>query len=340
MSSAPSIPVSSPKPTMHLPSFVPLFKDAVSFWKEHLQSFVLFSLSMLLLFVPLVLGFGSLGIISFLSERPMFILQFVLGLFSFCSVIFLLLGSFVASIASVHLSFEGNTLGVVGAWKKAMNLKTFVNVFVGGILWMFLFLLGLLLFVLPAIYLIVPFTLWMFVAVRENLGIVESIQRSFALARGFWWTIAVRLGWMSVLSLAIQFVARGAIMGMFVLFFAKQPILFIAFTICFTFLIALFSAFFLTPVTSVLYRMVYGGVEIAKKKDLTASQKPTAKEIVQFIAILIISAILAGLMPTLPFVEESWGSSYEYEADYRLETDGPSGRGLRSQPFDSSPSRY
>ncbi len=284
------------KAVASVPTFPLLLKQAVAFWKEHARYFTLLVLSTVLLFVPFILVVMAFGLISvFLMDSSVFpIFAALLGLLGFFSLMFAFFGCFVGNVAWIHASFEGGALGVVGTWKKALNLKVFVNLFVGAILWAIMFLVGTLLFILPAVYMVVPFYLWIYVAVRENLGVVESIQRSFELARGFWWTLALRYGWLAIVMLAIQLLSR-ILLLMSAYVFSQWNIFAGAAAFVFTVLVVgLISVFVFTPVSAVFYRLMYQRVVEAKKENISVSQKLSLGEKGQVLAVIILSMVLGG----------------------------------------------
>lgn len=235
---------------------------------------------------------GSFLCSSWIRVFPVF--AALLGLLGFFSLSFAFFGCFVGNVAWIHASFEGSELGVMGTWKKALNLKVFVNLFVGAILWGIMFLVGMLLFILPAVYMVVPFYLWIYVAVRENLGVVESIQRSFQLARGFWWTLALRYGWLAIIMLAVQLLSR-ILLLVSVYVFSQWNVFagVVAFMVTML-VVGLIAMFVLTPISAVFYRLMYQRVVEAKKENISVSQKLSLGEKGQVLAVIILSMVLGG----------------------------------------------
>ncbi|GMQ27650.1 hypothetical protein [Algoriphagus confluentis] len=114
------------------------------------------------------------------------------GLF-FGSLLLMLMGSllYYASASSAIYSFMADYLenkGLVDPnqiTQKSWSLM--VNLLLLGLMVYFILLIGLVFFLIPGIYLLIPAALSFPILIFRNLGKWESFKASFKLVSGYWW---------------------------------------------------------------------------------------------------------------------------------------------------------
>lgn len=116
-------------------------------------------------------------------------------------------GAIIARIDAVHAGGRmpfGESLDV--AWRR------FPVMFGSFVLFVIAFIVGLVLFVVPGVYLMIALGFVLFAAILERKGVVESLLYSHLLVKGHWWRTAALLVIIGVVAVVL-YLALGIVFG-------------------------------------------------------------------------------------------------------------------------------
>ncbi len=271
-----------------------LVKESVPFYKANVWYLVALSILMGLLGVlPLVLVLVVYAVITFVlassgsgSEAMGTVMNVVLGLLGLASVLWLIFVSGAAQIATVRAAFDGKAVPLGKLIRGSLDVGRAARVFGAMVLYGLLVMVGFILFILPGIYLLVRGIYIPYALVREDLGVIDAIRRSWALTKGFWWVTALRFGWFALAagagSAVIAILAAAPSMG---------PVS--------SLLDAAWQMLVVSPFAIVFSRRLYEQVRDAKAKDAEAFHPLSSSEKWQVAGVIALFLVLGSLQSSM-----------------------------------------
>jgi hypothetical protein len=141
--------------------------------------------------------FGALFQIEFMNPVDIYALLTYAGIY----IILLMLSSALIISITCHYLALFNNSGVTPVDKKIVMQKAgkdVIRFFFFLLLSMIIFLISLLLFIIPGIYLMVVLSLVWMIMIEEKCGFFTAFQRTLHLIRGYWWrTLSlIIIGWL------------------------------------------------------------------------------------------------------------------------------------------------
>ena len=161
--------------------------------------------------------FNSWGAFDFAKQITSF--HYVLSLF-FIVVSFVLVSLLVCAYIVEYMDNDGN---VEPAALRERIKSNFFSVFFSTFGVFLLVMLGMVILVVPGIYLSVAFSLYIIVMVREEVGFVEGLERCVALVKGNWWSTFGLIMVIGIIQYVFQFITSAPTLILNVLFVAKIP---------------------------------------------------------------------------------------------------------------------
>jgi Membrane domain of glycerophosphoryl diester phosphodiesterase len=127
-----------------------------------------------------------LGVLAVLLV-PLALLELILPAFSFLSI-FVNTFSLAALILVIGARELGKDISIREAY-ESVGVNTYVNLLITNILAGIAIVIGLVLLIVPGVYLLVRFAFIDPAVVLEKKGITEAFSRSSELVKGSWWRI-------------------------------------------------------------------------------------------------------------------------------------------------------
>ena len=134
-----------------------------------------------IIYVPELL----IRIITLLPVTSENITMGVLSIFLFLLMTILYITFYSALILKVWACARQETVELKQLIDK--GFAVLVPVFLASVVYGIVVMIGMLLLILPGIYICVALSLYYYVIVIENLGPIEGLKRSFRLIKGHWW---------------------------------------------------------------------------------------------------------------------------------------------------------
>lgn len=271
-----------------------LVRESVPFYKSNVWYLVALSILMGLVgIVPLVLVLVVYAVLTFVlatsgagSDALGAVMNVILGLLGVASVLWLIFVSGAAQIATVRAAFDGKSVPLGKLIRGSLDLHRSLRVFGAMVLYGLLVVVGFVLFIVPGVYLVVRGIYLPYALVREDLGVIDAIKRSWALTKGFWWVTALRIGWFSlaagagsaVIALLSVTPAMGPVGSL--LDFAWQMIV-------------------VSPFAIIFSRRLYEQVRDAKMKDAEAFHPLSSGEKWQVAGVIVLFLLLGSIQSSV-----------------------------------------
>lgn len=173
----------------------------------------------------------------------------IIGAYILLLIVMFLIIVYTISYMALYQKSENGTVAVSEVWSK--TFKVALPVLLGSILFGIAFCIGYIFCIIPGLIVAVYLGFYIYVYINEDLSIIDSFQRSFALVQNNFW---VTLGFGMAFSMLIGMVSVIFILPMYagmiasmlqVEFFANDIVFYICITILFCIYILLYPALYM-----------------------------------------------------------------------------------------------
>jgi hypothetical protein len=272
-----------------LPSATDLFKHALSIYRTHLKMFIgiaiiptIVTVAGIVLQYAHISGFGGLLIL----------ISIILGILSY-----------IAQLQTLHAngSSEG---GIAGAYRRATTLFfpfLWISILTGLAAWG-----GILLFIVPGIYIGLALFFSSYILVVENKRGLDALVQSWHYVKGHWWDLFVKMLYFGFIMLLV-FIAM-AIVGAIIsavtgstFSIPKSAITHGEQNVVVSILQQIVSALFITPLTIIYSYLLYQAARIMKPEPVTVEEAHSSRTKIIIFSVLGIVAIAAFVL-TLGFI--------------------------------------
>ncbi|OGL95714.1 hypothetical protein A2348_03745 [Candidatus Uhrbacteria bacterium RIFOXYB12_FULL_58_10] len=271
-----------------IPGWRTIIQSIVPFYQKNVWYLVAIPLLMgAIAILPLVavLSFYAMTALAIAGaglQAPGTLLNVFLALLGVASLVWMLFVSGALQIATVRASYDGNAVPLGTLIRGSFDAHLIARVLGGLFLYAVMVMVGLVLFIVPGIYLAVRGSYLPYVLVRDKLGVVDSIKQSWALTRGYWWVTALRYGWLALASVAGS--------AAFAIVFSSPAARGVGSLLDFA-----WQMFVVGPFAMVFARHMYDSVRAGKGQDPEAFHALTSAEKGQFAAIIVLFLVLTSV---------------------------------------------